>query len=119
MKKETKIIVFVIGLVITLVILTLICFYFNNYLKGYYTDLANDYINNPQYYLNGGVSQQTINERIQTYTQLSQQSLNGEEPVVFVFGIMCWIFIYCVAIANIESSIVKSKVQKIKEEIKS
>ena len=104
---------------LTLVVLGVICYNFNNYLKGYYSDLANDYTNNPQYYLAGGVSQQTINERIQTYTQLSQQSLNGEEPVVFLFGILCWVFIYCVVIANVENAIVKSKIKQIKEEIKS
>ena len=119
MKKEYKIIIFIIGLVLVLVILGLICFNFNNYLKGYYSDLANDYINNPQYYLAGGVSQQTINERIQTYTQLSQQSLNGEEPVVFIFGIMFYIFIYCFIIANIDEAKAKAEVNKIKEEIKS
>lgn len=100
MKKNVKIIIFVVGFILTLVVLGLICYSFNNYLKGYYSQLANDYTNNQQYYLEGGVTQQTINERIQTYTQLSTQSLNGEEPEIFIFGILVYIVLYCIAIAN-------------------
>ena len=118
MKKEHKLIIFIVGLVLVLIVLGFICFSFNNYLKGYYRDLANDYINNPQYYLAGGVSQQTIDERVQTYTRLANQSLNGEEPVVFMFGIMFYVFVYCFIIANIEEAKAKVEVKKIKEEIK-
>ena len=103
MKKEQKIIIFIVGLVLTLVVAGFICYAFNNGLKAYYAQLASDYTNNADYYLSGGVSQQTINERIRNYTQLSNQSLNGEEPTVFMFAILQWIVVYCFGIANMKA----------------